>query len=442
MRYLSLTALVFLFTSSLYAGEFKAGVARKAITPEEPLWMAGYAGRNKPCETKQHDLFIKALALEDERGERFLFVTADLCGVPATFTGSVWELIKEVPKTSRAGFVLACSHTHSGPVIDGNLSDMYPYTEGQPEKIKAYTKKLITQTADLCKEAIKNLAPAKLAHGSGTARFVMNRREAKDTGIILGKNPEGPTDPSVPVLKVEREGQILAIVFGYACHNTTLSGYEWSGDYAGFAQIEIEKKHKGATAMFWSGCGADANPNPRGTKDLAEKHGKELAEAVSDTLKGKLTPLSAKIETKFAEITLPLGEIPDKAKWSADLLTKNLALQKRAERMLKLLEDGKAIPTEYKGYPIHVWKFGSELNWVSLGGEVVVDYALKIKKDSKTPVWITAYADDVPAYIPSARIIKEGGYEADSSMIYYGLPTKWNPKIEEIILNKVAELLK
>ncbi|MCX7664885.1 MAG: neutral/alkaline non-lysosomal ceramidase N-terminal domain-containing protein [Gemmataceae bacterium] len=442
MRILSLFILGLICPPLLDAGEFKAGVAKKVITPEGPLWMSGYASRNKPCEAKQHDLYIKALALEDERGERFLFVTADLCGVPIQFTNQVWELLKKEPKLSRAGFVFACSHTHSGPVIDGNLTDMFAFTEGQPEKIKQYTKDLIVKTADLCREALKDLAPAQLSHGTGKARFVINRREAKGGNIVLGVNPEGPTDPSVPVLKVERDGKLIAIVFGYACHNTTLSGYEWSGDYAGFAQIELEQKHKGAIALFWSGCGADANPHPRGTRELAEKHGKELAEAVTDTLKGKLAPLPTRIDAQFAELTLPLSEIPSKEKWSADLLTKNLAQKKRAEKMLKILEAGQKIPAEYMGYPVHVWKFGDQLHWVSLGGEVVVDYALKIKKDAKTPVWITAYADDVPAYIPSARILNEGGYEADFSMIYYGLPSKWSPKIEEIILNQVAKMLK
>ena len=85
-----------------------------------------------------------------------------------------------------------------------------------------------------------------------------------------------------------------------------------------------------------------------------------------------------------------------------------------------------------------------ELVWVALGGEVVVDYDLRLKKEvgGSRPLWITGYANDVMAYIPSARVLQEGGYEADSSMIYYGMPTKWAPAIEEKIVGKVHELVK
>ena len=111
--------------------------------------------------------------------------------------------------------------------------------------------------------------------------------------------------------------------------------------------------------------------------------------------------------------------------------------------MLEHLAKGK-IPDQYPYYPVQVWRFGDQLTWVALGGEVVIDYNKRLKKEigGKAPVWIAGYANDVMAYIPSARVLKEGGYEADSSQIYYGMPTKWSPKIEDLIVNKVHELRK
>ena len=72
-----------------------------------------------------------------------------------------------------------------------------------------------------------------------------------------------------------------------------------------------------------------------------------------------------------------------------------------------------------------------------LGGEVVVDYALRLKHEIDGPVWIASYSNDVMAYIPSRRVLGEGGYEGATSMIYYGLPTSWSPTIENAIVGEV-----
>jgi hypothetical protein len=440
----NLLLLVLVFPSLAFADPtFKAGVAKKVITPSEPLWMAGYGSRNKPCDTKHHDLWVKALAIEDASGKKAVLLTSDLCGIPRSLAE---EVTKEVCKKSgllREQLMLTCSHTHCGPIVNDNLIDMYDLTPDQPEKIKAYTGKLKTRMIEAMLEALEDLKPAKISISKGIARFAVNRREVTPKGVINGTNPNGPVDHDVPVLKVEDEkGKLKAVVFGYACHNTTMQFYEWCGDYAGFAQIEIEKKHPEALALFWIGCGGDANPLPRSKIELCEKYGKELAEAVENVL-SKTTPITQKLTTSYSEISIPLDTIPDKAKWAAESLSKTTAVRNRALKMLKTLENGK-IPDHYPHYPIQVWRFGNELIWISLGGEVVVDYNLRIKKElgDQTPIWITGYANDVMAYIPSERVLKEGGYEGDSSQIYYGMPTKWGAGIEDTILSKVKELTK
>jgi hypothetical protein len=54
-------------------------------------------------------------------------------------------------------------------------------------------------------------------------------------------------------------------------------------------------------------------------------------------------------------------------------------------------------------------------------------------------IWITAYANDVMSYIPSLRVLREGGYGGSISMIYYGLPSAWGPRIEELIVAAVHD---
>jgi putative membrane-bound dehydrogenase-like protein len=422
---------------------YKAGVATKVITPEKFMWMSGYASRNKPAEGKIHDLHAKAVCLEDADGKRLVLVTTDLIGIPRHLAVDVSVEVEKKFGIKRAELMLTASHTHCGPVVRENLIDMYGLTPEETEKVNAYTKKLKTDLIELIGAAVKNLEPATLKFAHGKAAFAMNRREVTPKGIINGQNREGPVDHTVPVLVVEgKDGKPKAIVFGYACHNTTLDIYQWCGDYAGFAQIGIEKAFPGAAAMFWTGCGADANPQPRRKIELCERHGKELADAVIATVKGELKPVSGKFTAKFETVTLKFESVPTKAQLATDTLSKNVAVQRRAERLLKELETKGKIADQYPHYPVQTWNLGDQIFWVSLGGEVVIDYALRLKKElpATRTLWVTAYANDVMAYIPSARVLKEGGYEADSSQIYYGMPGKWSPAIEDLIVTKVKQL--
>jgi len=448
MRCILLVLLLMFIASFAGAAEglpYKAGTASKIITPTEPLWMAGYGNRNKPCDTKRHDLWVKAVAIEDAAGDVCVLLTSDLCGIPRNLAEDVTREVIAKSGLKREQIMLSCSHTHCGPVVYGNLSDMYPLTPEQPERIKSYTEKLRGCMIETILAALKDRQPAKLSIGKGTSRFAVNRREVTKKGVINGINPAGPVDHDVPVMRVEDDkGKLKAVIFGYACHNTTMQFYEWCGDYAGFAQIEIEKKHQGALALFWIGTGADANPLPRSKIELCEKYGKELAGTVEDVIASPMKPLTARLSTKYKEITLSFDKIPGKEKWLADSLSKSIAERNRALKMLKALEDGGKIPEEYRHYPVQVWKFGPELTWVSLGGEVVIDYNLRLKKElaGANALWITGYANDVLAYIPSKRVLEEGGYEADSSQIYYGWPTKWAPSIEDRIVQTVIDLAK
>src|SRR5262249_14974987 len=119
------------------------------------------------------------------------------------------------------------------------------------------------------------------------------------------------------------------------------------------------------------------------------------------------------------------------------------ALRSRAKRMLQTLDDGGKIDDHYPAYPIQVWRLGDQLVWIALGGEVVVDYDLRLKKElgKGRPLWVMAYANDVMAYMPSLRVLKEGGYEGKDAMVYYGQPAKWGTEVEEKIIRKVHELV-
>jgi neutral ceramidase len=422
------------------AKPWKAGVAVRVITPESPMWMAGYAGRKVPAEGKEQQLYAKALAIEDPSGRRAVLLTSDLIGIPRSLGVKVRAEVKKRLKLDDAQIMLTASHTHCGPVVADNLIDMYPMPPEEMKKVGPYTDRLAGLMVEAIVEAVEKLKPAKLSSGIGKATFAVNRREVTPKGIVNGRNPDGPVDHDVPVLRVTSpDGKLIAVAFGYACHNTTLQYLKWCGDYAGFAQEAVEAKHPGAVALFWAGCGADANPLPRGKVEQARGYGKQLADAVEDVLAGKMTDVTGGVTTRYREIALPYDKLPTKEQVAADLLSKDLARRKRGERLAAALK-GDGIDSEYKHYPVQVWKLGG-VTWVALGGEVVVDYSRRLKKELGGGLWVAGYANDVMAYVGSRRVLKEGGYEADSSVVYYGLPARWSPEIEDKIVETVKALV-
>ena len=430
---------------------WKAGVDSIVITPDESMWMAGYAARNKPSEGKVHDLHAKALALEDENGTRLVIVTVDLIGIPRPTRDWLTEHAKESYKLEPEALLLNASHTHSGPVIRETRYSIYGNTLYglSPEQIRQsneYVDDLQQKLLELIGRAIENLAPAKIGYTHARAGFAMNRRLITATGVRNSPNPDGPVDHDVPVLRIDNpDGKLQAVLFGYACHCTTLSGYEYCGDYAGFAQEYIEQAHPGVTAMFVAGCGGDQNPYPRGgpkTLDYCRQHGRALANGVEVALTAKARPVAGPVQAGLDTVTLEFAEVPTKAQLEQQTKSTNKYERRHAEVLLEELKQNGAIRTTYP-YLVQVVRFGDDLTMVALAGEVVVDYSLRLKSELPgAAVWVAAYSNDVFGYIPSVRVLNEGGYEAGGAMRYTDLPGPFAPSVEELIVARVHELTK
>ena len=242
--------------------------------------------------------------------------------------------------------MLNASHTHCGPVLRGTLYDAYPLDDVEKKKIDAYSNELESTLVRTVGEALAQLVPASVAVGQGETDFAVNRRNNREPDVPALKASHGlrgPTDHSVPVLAVRRaDGQLLAVVFGYACHNTTLSIQQWNGDYAGFAESNLEAAHPGATALFFMGCGADQNPIPRRTIELAKKYGRMMTDAVQAVLAGKLESLPAKLEEHYETVTLHLGAVPTRSELEARARDRAGYVSRWGTRLLKELEAGRA----------------------------------------------------------------------------------------------------
>lgn len=418
------------------ASTWKAGTAKTVVTPTESIWMAGFGSRDKPSEGVRQDLYVRAAALQDAEGRTAVIATFDLAGVEKEMADAIAERCRREFNLPRDRLVLNISHTHSGPVAGLVLMPLYDLTPAQRDVVRRYTDNLIEKAVQTIGQAIRSLQPATVEFGQSLAGIAVNRRRATDRSL------PGPVDHDVPVLAVrDANRKLIAVLVGYAAHATALNDYLISNDWPGFALSEIEQRHPGATALFIQGCAGDANPLPRRVEKLAQMYGEILAYAVDEVLRGKMTPLTGPLRTVLETTEVPFHQVPTRAELDQRMHDANPFVRQHARRLLEVLaRDGKIAATY--PYPVQVWQFGKELTFIALGGEVVVDYSLRLKaRYGFNRTWVAGYSNDILAYIPSRRVLNEGGYEGGESMIYFGRPSRFGAAVEEIIVEKVNDLV-
>ena len=425
---------------------WKVGVAKVVITPEKSVWLAGY-GSKRPPDGKLHDLWMKALALEDHQGSRAVLVASDFQGVPKEMSDRVFLQLQKKLKLERHQVMITFSHNHCGPRLGNDLVDYYPVEEEQVKLVDEYTALMEAKLVAVVGKALADLAPARLQVGEGRATFAVNRRNNREADVpallARGESLKGPVDHAVPVMTVTRPGgAVVAILFGYACHPTTLNFTKWCGDYPGFAQLALEKKHPGAVAMFVNTCGGDQNPLPRRTVELCEKYGQMLADGVEEALKKPLKEVPPGLQTAFAYVELAYEKVMTRDDLLAAAKDQNAIKKRWAERLLKKLDAGEKFAATYP-YPLHAWRLGRETLILGMGAETVVDYALRFKAAYGRGTWVCGYADDMISYIPSRCVWAEGGYEGGPNLYEYGRPAlRWSGDVEDRIGEAMKKLVK
>lgn len=448
---IALLTLVAMLPAGIARGEeptWKIGLAKAKITPEKPFWMAGFSARTRPAEGTLQDLWIKVLVLEAADGQVGVVLTSDLLGIPKTIYDNVCRELDQKSGLGRAQLRLTASHTHSGPALRNMLYDAYPMGDDQRPLIEAYSARLEQTIVATVLEAMHHRVPATLWAGEGTARFAVNRRTNDESKLLemirQGIPPKGPSDFTVPVLAVRSpQGKLLAVVMGYAAHTSAMNlkeyPYHYSGDYAGYAQVTLEKALPGAQTMFFQGCGSDQSAAPRGTLARCIEMGESLARAVREVLQKPMRPLAPRLATRFQFVKLDF-QPPTRQYLEATAKAKDFTAR-WAKRLLDQLDRGESLASNYPEYPVQVWKLGENQLWIAMGGEVAVDYALAFEKKYGASTWVSGYSNDVMAYIPSRRIWEEGGYQAGAFPVY-GLPAvRWSPDIQSRIASAVGQLV-
>ena len=417
--------------------DWQVGISRRIITPRAQVWLAGY-GMKRPPEGTIHDLWVKVLAIRAADGKTVVLATTDHMGMSKTIYESLYEKVRRRFGLGRSEFMITFSHNHCGPCLKDDLVDYYPADDEQRRLVAEYSDWMEEEVVEAVGEALADLQPAELLIGEGRCTFAVNRRENTEADVDDGKPLRGVVDHYVPILAVRGADDALrALLFGYACHPTTLSFNYWCGDYPGFAQIALEKKHPGTTAMFFNACGADQNPIPRRKLELAEKYGKMLAESVEQALEQPLKPVTGGLKTAFEFVDLAYDELVTRETLQPVADGHSPLHARWAKRMLAQIEAGIAFPTSYP-YPVQAWRLGRELLFIGIGGEAVVDYSLRFKHEFGPGTWVCGYANDMAAYIPSRRVWEEGGYEGGPHLDEYGRPAwRWAGDVEDRIADTV-----
>lgn len=426
-------------TSSGPGTDSVVGVARQDVTPSYPIRLTGYAARSGSATGVAQRLWAKALALGSDRQGPHVLVTVDNCGVSARVIDEVAHRLERRVGLRREHLAVASSHTHSGPMVRGFAANIFvrDLTPEEDAAIDRYTAELTDKLESVVLAALKDRKPGLVFRGLGKVGFAANRRTSG-----------GPVDHGLPLLVAkDADGNVRAVVANYACHCTTLGHQinQHHGDWAGFAQEALERAHPGAVAMITIGCGADSNPSPRGGDDygmaLARQHGEALATEADRVVSAGLQPVVPVPIAAMRNFELPFQPLPTREEWMKRSKETGI-VGYHAQKNLARLDRGESLPTTLR-YSAQTWRFADGFTMVFLPGEVVVDYGLRLKSEfGEDRLWITAYANDVPCYIPSRRILAEGGYEAESSLWYYDRPARLAPETEDRIHDEVARLVR
>lgn len=430
-----------------YSAEWSCGVAKVVITPTEPVWLSGYSSRDHAAEGKVHDLYAKAVAFESQEGKRLVAVTCDLGSISPEISETVAAEVEKQRKLPRESLVFNVSHTHCAPEVAAERLVFHDLKPEEERKLATYIEReLIPNLTKLVVNAIDDLKPAKLFISQASAEFGKNRRFPTADGFTNQPYEQGVSDHDVPVMKVVGEDDaVRAVLFGYACHNTTLAFYQFCGDYAGFAQYDVEAAHPGTVALFVMGCGGDQNPYPRhGERGLeyCKQHGRELADAVERALEGEQHEVHGPLRLAYEVISLELEPLPaiEELRAQADGLPGHP--RRKARYLFDRLERDGTIELAQR-CPLQVARFGDDLLWLFVSGETVVDYSRKPKVEFTGPmVWVAGYCNDVFAYLPSLRVLQEGGYEGRTGIVHQLTPTPFAISVEDRVMGGLRKLVK
>jgi neutral ceramidase len=398
-----LISLFFIQSGSSEAGEsgkesLFVGMAKINITPGVPVVMSGYSARKDPFKGIHDELFATAIVFNDGTNKAAI-ISAEVIG----FSFNQWdEITKRIEKETgiqQKYILLSPVHNHGGP-------STRLYTDNPDKDLVAYNEELKNKLVTITKEAANSLGPALIGSGKGICKMNMNRRARNFRGgLRLGKNPYGPCDHEVGVVRIDdTNGNPMALFINWPCHATTMGGknYQITGDWPGATRRFVEKEYNN-TVIVSITAGASANIDP-------------IYRVLPDFNNG---------ETE--EIGIILGE--EVVKVSKDIQTHGNGSISAIQQVITL--PGKERGESY--LPQATYKPGPEVNvrlsllkvgdiiFAGVSGELFTEIGLKIKEISPFKyTYVLTHCNGSSGYLISDAAYPEGGYEVQTTRVMSG----------------------
>jgi neutral ceramidase len=385
-------------------GQLKAGISKIDITPDFPVKLYGYASRTSLSEGVHDPLSARAVVFENNRN-KFVLLSSDLGSYGREALDVIRRSLIDRFGLKDSELFLTAIHSHSSPVLTLNKET------GDPANIR-YTESLNDKLLTLVGEAFNNLTPVRAGVGTGSSPVGSNRREMRPDGsITLGRNPYGPADKEVLVLKIETPGGVpLAGIFDYATHATALGPRNLmiSGDVLGISSQFVEKiLGDDFVAPVFAGASGNIDPWYRVLPGFDTEPGWIPEPVLLGTLLGEEivhvfrtineTGSDMDISTSFETIELPAR--------------KNNENQNSGEK-----EQESKVPVN-----IVAAKLGNDVAFVGISVEMLTELGMLIKSGSPfRHTFVITHCNGASGYLPPAALYKEGGYEITSTPFAIG----------------------
>jgi len=397
--------------------------------------MEGFEGRAFSALAVHDPLWARALVLDDGKC-RVAVVALDICDLSEQVVARVREAASSRSGISPEGLLIAATHTHSGPREPG---------EDASDDETAYWAALPNKVIGAIGEAISAIEPALIGTASGWSAVGMNRRQRLcGGGVWLGRNPLGPFDTEVGVIRVDRhDGTPLAGILNYACHGVCLADHNYliSADYPGYAVHFLEERlGGGATGIFLNGACGDIDPREywegygfasssgfpqaeRSGRDLAERAMKvwdsaEMTDNVTLRVASRQVDFRTNPERAAAAVEAALNSVeeamaPPRKAWSPYVTWQGRPDPTWARKHLEILRNASAGPVRGDVQAISAGPV-TLLGWP---GEVFCELGMQVKRASPLPsTYIVGYANGSIGYVPTPEEFPLGGYEVDSAI--------------------------
>ena len=395
----------------------RAGTARIDITPDKPVKMAGYGARTALSEGVHDPLSARVVAFENN-GERLVLVSSDLIG----FYGGTAEHLRKIIlgefELKPGELFLSAIHTHDGPSLTIDKE------KGHPNNLE-YTKNLEARLIEVIRKALNNTGPVHIGAGVGYSPVGINRRELRfdssgNSSIRLGRNPYGPTDKEVLVMKLAKpDGVAVASLFDYATHATCLGGKNLtiSGDVIGLAEQFVEKiLGQDVIAPAFAGASGNIDPWFRVLPAFNTEPGWIPEPVLLGTLLGE----------EVVHVFRDIGELSANGDIGTSFITLELPGKPRGE--LEIKKDCSPTP-----FNISAARVG-DIAFVGLGGEVLTEIGMSIKDASPFKfTFVITHCNGAAGYLAPEHLYIEGGYEITTS--------PFAPKAADMVVKQTVKML-